>query len=131
MAHLSLFLPTTALLIVLPAAEAAQKAATPAKLPPVTRVGEVSLSSSRMNMPRQAPMTFVSAGASFFLGSDQGGDAPAKDQCTVLDTGASGQGQAVPGVKTPDSKPPTTLDAGDPLTLRAGTQPYSTLPRQV
>ncbi|WP_158679952.1 hypothetical protein [Deinococcus sp. NW-56] len=98
--------------------------------PKVTRVGEVSVVVTRISVPMLGDRDMVVGTGSFRPGSDAGGPLRSQDQCFVaeMDDGQAAPTGQPPGAASP--APGLSLDAGDPLTLRLGTQVYATLPRR-
>ncbi|MFC4454728.1 hypothetical protein [Deinococcus sonorensis] len=106
---------------------AAASSSTP--LPPVTRAGQVSLTTVQVPLLGQGLSTTVTVEARFVPGQGEAAGVEAHDACTVqAEDPAASPDQPRPDAWTSASVPARTLDAGDPLTLR-GAQPYALLPR--
>lgn len=106
-------------------------------LPKITRVGEVNLTVTSMVIPGMAlsglgSHDMVMGSGMFYKGAGEPATAPAVDQCFVTvqtDHQGVGMPSKIPGMDT-QPKAPAYLDAGDPLSLRQGGRPYTTLPRK-
>ncbi|GGL88063.1 hypothetical protein GCM10010840_27620 [Deinococcus aerolatus] len=92
--------------------------------PPITMVGDVSLSRSELTIPGMAPQVTVSAAASFFKGSTALTASLSQDVCSVVK-----DEDGLPQAPAAASGTPVPLDAGTPLALRTAQAPYAQLVR--
>ncbi|PYE52759.1 hypothetical protein [Deinococcus yavapaiensis] len=128
MKRLTFSLSTAALLVGITLASGATAANPP--LPPITRVGVVSIGRSSMQMPGVGSMDVVTSNASFYRGGGESLGSAARDVCTVLASVPDAQEPSTPGLDTPEKAPNVvSLDAGNPLVLRGAAQSYANLPR--
>lgn len=99
------------------------------QLPPITKVGDVSLTRTRLAFPGMPAQDRVTVTASFVKGGAPLGGAATRDACLVQDVGDDEP--TLPSVpsEAPSMAAPTFLDAGTPLVMRSGANTYAQLAR--